>query len=74
MERTVTEIKQGSDALTFVFNENESCVFAKFGKDIFTSVSAGVLKKTLINIKKDIQEFGFDAEVLSRLYIKDYGK
>lgn len=71
--RTVTEIKQGDNAVTFVFNDKEFCVFAKFGKDIFTSVSPGVLKKTLTEIKKDIQEFGFDAEVLSRLYIKDYG-
>ena len=74
IERTVTEIKQGDNAVTFVFNDNEFCVFAKFGKGIYSTTSPGVLKKTLTEIKKDIQEFGFDAEVLSRLYIKNYGK
>ena len=73
-ERTVTEIKQGDNAVTFVFNDKEFCVFAKFGKDIYTSTSPGVLKKTLTEIKKDIQEFGFDAKVLRHLYIKNYGK
>ena len=73
-ERKITEIKQGNDAVTFVFNDKEFCVFAKFGKTIYSTTSPGVLKKTLTEIKKDIQEVGFDAEVLSRLYIKNYGK
>jgi hypothetical protein len=72
MERTVTEVKQGDNAVTFIFNDKEFCVFAKFGNTIYSTTSPGVLKKTLTDIKKDIQEFGFNAEVLSRLYIKNY--
>ena len=52
-ERKITEIKQGNDALTFVFNDKEFCVFAKFGKGIYSTTSPGVLKKTLTEIKKE---------------------
>lgn len=73
MERTVTEITKIGDSISIIFNDGESAVFYPFAKTIYTQTSPGVLKKTLTEIKKDIQEFGFDAEVLSRLYIKNYG-
>lgn len=74
MERKITAITKIGDSISVIFNDGESAVFYPFAKTIYTQTSPGVLKKTLSNIKKDIQEFGFDAEVLSRLYIKDYGE
>ena len=74
MERKITAITKIGDSISIIFNDGESAVFYPFAKTIYTQTSPGVLKKTLTEIKKDIQEFGFDAEVLSRLYIKNYGK
>ena len=74
MERKITAITEIGDSISIIFNDGESAVFYPFAKTIYTQTSPGVLKKTLTEIKKDIQEFGFDAEVLSRLYIKNYGK
>ena len=51
-ERKITEIKQGNDAVTFVFNDKEFCVFAKFGKTIYSTTSPGVLKKNFDRNKK----------------------
>ena len=74
MERKITAITEIGNSISIIFNDGESAVFYPFAKTIYTQTSPGVLKKTLTEIKKDIQEFGFDAEVLSRLYIKNYGK
>ena len=74
MERKITAITEIGGSISIIFNDGESAVFYPFAKTIYTQTSPGVLKKTLTEIKKDIQEFGFDAEVLSRLYIKNYGK
>ena len=72
-ERKITAITKIGDSISIIFNDGESAVFYPFGKTIYTQTSSGVLKKTLTEIKKDIQKFGFDAEVLSHLYIKNYG-
>ena len=76
MERKITSVANIGDSLSVIFNDGESAVFYPFSnnQDIYTTTSTGVLKKTLINLKKDIKKFGFDAEVLSRLYVKNYGK
>lgn len=71
MENKITEIKQGQDSLTFIFNNDDKqfAVFCMFGKTIFTTTSPGILKSTLVNIKNDIKQFGFDAEIMRKLYI-----
>jgi len=66
-------VKYNENAIKVLLSNKEWAVFYPFAKTIYTQTSPGVLKKTLTEIKKDIQEFGFDAEVLSRLYIKNYG-
>ena len=72
----ITEIKQGQDSLTFIFNNDDKqfAVFTKFGKTTYTSTSPGILKKTLSLIKEDIKILGFEAEVMRELYIENYGK
>ena len=76
MENKITEIRQGQDSLTFIFNNDEKqfAVFTKFGHSIYTSTSPGILKKTLSLIKEDIKILGFEAEVMRELYIENYGK
>ena len=72
MENKITEIRQGQDSLTFIFNNDEKqfAVFTKFGHSIYTSTSPGILKKTLTYIKMDIKKFGFDAEIIGGLWIQ----
>ena len=76
MDIKITEIKQGQDSLTFIFNNDNKqfAVFTRFGHSIYTSTSPGILKKTLSLIKEDIKILGFDAEVMRELYIENYGK
>ena len=76
MENKITEIRQGQDSLTFIFNNDDKqfAVFTKFGHSIYTSTSPGILKKTLSLIKEDIKILGFEAEVMRELYIENYGK
>lgn len=71
MENKITEIKQGQDSLTFIFNNDDKqfAVFTRFGKTTYTSTSPGILKSALVKIKEDIKQFGFDAEVMRKLYI-----
>lgn len=76
MENKITDIKQVKDSVTFIFNNDEKqfAVFCMFGKTIFTTTSPGILKSTLVNIKNDIKQFGFDAKVMKKLYIENYGR
>ena len=71
--RNITSITQGDESITVNFSDGEFAVVAKFGQSLYSSTSPNVLKSTLVNIKKDIQEFGLDSEILSKLYIKNYG-
>ena len=68
----ITEIKQGQDSLTFIFNNDEKqfAVFTKFGHTTYSTTSPGILKSTLVNIKNDIKKFGFDAEIIGGLWIQ----
>ena len=72
----ITEIKQGQDSLTFIFNNDEKqfAVFTKFGHTTYSTTSPGILKKTLSLIKEDIKQFGFEAEIMRKLYIENYGR
>ena len=74
MENKITEIRQGQDSLTFIFNNDDKqfAVFTKFGKTTYSTTSPGILKKTLSLIKEDIKQFGFEAEIMRKLYIENY--
>ena len=54
MERKVANIVEINGNIAVTFNDGESCVFHKFAGGIFTTTSPGVLKKTLVNLKKDV--------------------
>lgn len=69
MERKVVSISDIGGNIAVTFNDSEGCVFHKFGKDIFTTTSPGVLKKTLVNLKKDVKDTNFNVEELRKLWI-----
>jgi len=72
-ERKIISIyKVDKEQIQVDFSDNEFAVFSSFGKTIFTSTSPGVLKKTLVELKKDIKKYNFNAEELSKLYIENY--
>ena len=73
MEIKITDIKQVKDSVTFIFNNDDKqfAVFTKFGHSIYTSTSPGILKSTLVEIKKDIKEFGFDENKLKKLWMSN---
>ena len=73
-ERKIVSISNIGGSISIIFNDGESAVFSSFGKTIFTSTSPGVLKKTLVELKKDIKKYNFNTEKLSNLYIENYGK
>ena len=74
MERKVVSISDIGGSISVIFNDGESAIFYPFAKTIYTQTSPGVLKKTLSEFKKDIIKTNWNAEELSRLYIKNYGK
>ena len=72
-ERKIVSISnEGDNIIKVVFSDNEFAVFSSFAKSIYTQTSPGVLKKTLVELKKDIKKYNFNAEDLSKLYIENY--
>ena len=71
MRKIVSIINIGG-SISIIFNDGESAVFYPFSKTIYTQTSPGVLKKTLVELKKDIKKYNFNAEELSKLYIENY--
>ena len=69
MERKVASISDIDGNIKVTFNDTEYCIFHKFGKDILTTTSPGVLKKTLVNLKKDVKDTNFSVEELKRLWL-----
>ena len=69
MERKVVSISDIGGSISVIFNDGESCVFHKFAGGIFTTTSPGVLKKTLVNLKKDVKDTNFNVEELKKLWI-----
>jgi len=69
MERKITSIGKIGDSVSIIFNDKESAVFTKWGETIYTQTSPGVLKKTLVEFKKDLKKFDFDVEALRTLWI-----
>lgn len=72
MERYITSIEKVGDNISIIFNDLESAVFYRFGKDIYTTTSEKVLKKTLSEFKKDLKKFDWDVEELNKIWIKNY--
>ena len=72
MERKVVSISDIDGNIKVTFNDTEYCMFHRFGKDILTTTSPGVLKKTLVNLKKDVKDTNFNVEELKKLWITAY--
>lgn len=72
MERKIETIEY-TNGLTprikITFNDKEWVNFYSFGKDIFTTVSDGVLKSTLAEFKKDILKSKWNVEQLKKWYL-----
>ena len=71
MERKVVSISDIGGSISVIFNDTEYCMFHRFGKDILTTTSPGVLKKTLVNLKKDIKDTNFNVEELKKLWVEN---
>ena len=71
MERKVVSISDIGGSISVIFNDAEYCMFHRFGKDILTTTSPGVLKKTLVNLKKDIKDTNFNVEELKKLWVEN---
>ena len=71
MERKVANIVEINGNIAVTFNDRESCVFHKFAGGIFTTTSPRVLKKTLVNLKKDVKDTNFNVEELKKLWVEN---
>ena len=71
MERKVVSISDIGGSISVIFNDGESAIFYPFAKTIYTQTSPGVLKKTLVNLKKDIKDTNFNVEQLKKLWVEN---
>ena len=71
MERKITSISRIGDTLSVMFSDGEAFLMHKFGKDILTEVSDGVLKKTLKEFKKDVKKFDFNVQELTKIWVEE---
>ena len=71
MERKVVSISDIGGSISVIFNDGESAIFYPFAKTIYTQTSPGVLKKTLVNLKKDVKDTDFNVEELKRLWVEN---
>ena len=69
MERKVASISDIGGNISVIFNDGESAIFYPFAKTIYTQTSPRVLKKTLVNLKKDVKDTNFNVEELKKLWI-----
>lgn len=67
--RKIESIEYTERKIKITFNDKEWANFYSFGKDIFTTVSDGVLKSTLSEFKKDILKSKWNVEQLKEWYI-----
>lgn len=65
----IEHIEGLTQKIKITFNDKEWANFYSFGKDIFTTVSDGVLKSTLSEFKKDILKSNWNIEQLREWYI-----
>ena len=71
MERKLVSISDIGGSISVIFNDGESAIFYPFAKTIYTQTSPGVLKKTLVNLKKDVKDTNFNVEELKRLWVEN---
>ena len=71
MERKVVSISDIGGSISVIFNDGESAIFYPFAKTIYTQTSPRVLKKTLVNLKKDIKDTNFNVEELKKLWVEN---
>ena len=71
MERKVVSISDIGGSISVIFNDGESAIFYPFAKTIYTQTSPGVLKKTLVNLKKDVKDTNFNVEELKKLWVEN---
>jgi hypothetical protein len=57
------------DSVSVNFTNGESAVLYKFGRDVYTTVSPGLNKKSLESIKKDIKKFNWNVQELEKIYL-----
>jgi S-adenosylmethionine hydrolase len=65
----VTKIYNIGEHLAFDFNNSSTAVFHKFGRDIFTTVTENLNKKSLEEIKKDINKTNWSKTELEKIYL-----
>ena len=71
MERKVASISDIGGSISVIFNDGESAIFYPFAKTIYTQTSPRVLKKTLVNLKKDVKDTNFNVEELKKLWVEN---
>ena len=71
MERKLVSISDIGSSISVIFNDGESAIFYPFAKTIYTQTSPGVLKKTLVNLKKDVKDTNFNVEQLKKLWVEN---
>ena len=65
----VTKIYNVGEHLAFDFNNSSTAIFHKFGKDIYTTVTEDLNKKSLEEIKKDIKKTDWNKQELEKIYL-----
>ena len=66
----VTKIYNIGEYLAFDFDNSSTAVFYKFGeKDIYTTVTENLNKKSLDGIKKDIKKVSWNIQELEKIYL-----
>ena len=65
----VTKIYNIGEHLAFDFDNSSTAVFHKFGRDIFTTVTENLNKKSLEEIKKDINKTNWSKTELEKIYL-----
>ena len=65
----VIKIYNVGEHLAFDFNNSSTAVFHKFGRDIYTTVTENLNKKSLEEIKKDINKTNWSKTELEKIYL-----
>ena len=65
----VTKIYNVGEHLAFDFNNSSTAIFPKFGKDLYTTVTEDLNKRSLEGIKKDITETDWHINELEKIYL-----
>ena len=65
----VTKIYNIGKHLAFDFDNSSTAVFHKFGRDIYTTVTETLNKKSLEEIKKDINKTNWSKTELEKIYL-----